>query len=187
MRKKAIEVWVESVREHFGRPRARIGTEEVRKLFEARKYGAMLSFVRKTMYLEHVPMEFGKVVSPSGRQAPAWADIWTTVSGEIVQIRIFFRKEFLIREPLGIVLFAMAHELSHVLLNKEKHRLREVEEVVDITAMFMGYGDLFLKESLVAERPIEIITKEGEEISRQQRVGYLTLEEKQYVMDLLKK
>ena len=69
---------------------------------------------------------------------------------------------------------AVAHELCHVVLNGMRHPLQSQEEVVDLTAMMLGFRDFYMTGCtyvLPGNDPQRI------NIMRQ---GYLTTEEVGY-------
>jgi hypothetical protein len=88
------------------------------------------------------------------------------------------------------VVMAIAHELSHVVLDAVGHRLRECEEAVDLTAMLLGYRDVYLAGSEYLEvRPASAWESFrlslrsrflGVQTRTFQSLGYLTPEEVRY-------
>jgi hypothetical protein len=194
VREKEVNEWVESVKKEFGVIRAPIMLEELADLSSRRKYGAMLSIIRRSLLLQDIPMRVG-IVRKQLCEGVAWVyketltnlPSWGTSGFKKYNIDVFVCKEFAQTRSLEAVIFAMAHELCHVLLNAVRHPYREVEEVVDLTAMFMGYGDILMRESDVAEREDCLVQANGEVLSFRYQVGYLSREEKLYAMELFRK
>lgn len=46
--------------------------------------------------------------------------------------------------PEGFI-YALAHEMSHIVLKCIRHELREIEEAADITAMLLGFNEIVRK------------------------------------------
>jgi hypothetical protein len=85
------------------------------------------------------------------------------------------------------VVTAIAHEMSHIVLNGLDHPLREHEEAVDLTAMLLGYRDFYVAGAEYSETgPSRFLNKLGAEIKRvfsgdgtreYRWLGYLTPQE----------
>jgi hypothetical protein len=61
-------------------------------------------------------------------------------------IKMFFRKSF-IEQAYDEAAVAIAHELSHVVLESIRHPMRRCEKVVDLTAMLLGFRSLYASGS----------------------------------------
>lgn len=90
-----------------------------------------------------------------------------------MMVRCYVRKEFIQRAPCGTLVLALSHELSHIALRAIGHSLLAVEEAVDLTAMFLGFKDYFIKYSIY------------ESDTSTFRIGYLTREEYVYAASLM--
>jgi hypothetical protein len=60
-----------------------------------------------------------------------------------VTLRMFLRKSFLATSTYEKAAIAIAHELSHVVLESIRHPLRKEEKAVDLTAMLLGFSWLY--------------------------------------------
>lgn len=100
--------------------------------------------------------------------------------GIIVKIKV--AQEFLPCPSCGLIAFAMAHELCHIILAIKKSPLcsYKAERVVDLAAMFLGY-----RESIFEFVNYWTINKNGDPIYS--RNGYLTPEERLYSLQLMQK
>ena len=85
----------------------------------------------------------------SVKDAPAWVDL----PGEMplygsdafwkLRLDIYLRRSFLERSAYDQVTAAIAHELSHIILDSIKHPLRRCEKAVDLTAMLLGFSQVY--------------------------------------------
>jgi hypothetical protein len=71
-----------------------------------------------------------------------------TVAFKETTIKMFLRKSFLAQSSYGQAAIAIAHELSHVVLDSIQHPLRRDEKAVDLTAMLLGFSHLYHSASL---------------------------------------
>jgi hypothetical protein len=102
-------------------------------------------------------------------------------------VTVYLRKSFLENNKFEKVAMAIAHEMSHVVLNGLQHPLREEEEAVDLTAMLLGYRDVYISGAEYAEvAPSRFAAKLVAELRRKVSgnrtrqyhwIGYLTPEE----------
>jgi hypothetical protein len=60
-----------------------------------------------------------------------------------LKLTMYLRKSFLVQSDYDEAAVAIAHELSHVVLESIGHPLREEEKAVDLTAMLLGFGLLY--------------------------------------------
>jgi hypothetical protein len=58
------------------------------------------------------------------------------------QATIYIRKDFLNQMPCEIVVFAIEHEMAHVVLNATGNLLRDNEKAVDLSAMLLGFSEI---------------------------------------------
>lgn len=99
-------------------------------------------------------LRIGFVNSGGPANAPAWIimpdpmPIYGTRDFREQTVVMYIRKQFLLEAPSGTVVRVMAHELSHVLLNAVRHPLRRQEEAVDLTAMLLGFRNVFIRHSV---------------------------------------
>ena len=83
-------------------------------------------------------------------------------------IKMFFRKEFFER-AYDEAAAAVAHELSHVVLESIRHPFRGCERAVDLTAMLLGFSNLYASACYKKQRL-------GNSI-KINKLGYLSREE----------
>jgi len=100
---------------------------------------------------------------------PARMPYYGTAAFREMQIPMFIRKAFLEQSTYDQVAIAIAHELSHVVLDSIAHPLRREEKAVDLTAMLLGFRRLY-KSGCHKEENLGNAT-------RCRRLGYLTFEE----------
>lgn len=67
-------------------------------------------------------------------------------------IKMFIRKSFLEQSTYAKATIAIAHELSHIVLDSIQHPLRREEKAVDLTAMLLGFGHLYESACYSIER-----------------------------------
>jgi hypothetical protein len=147
MRKNEIEGWVNSLVAVYGKPQPAVDTSSARLSFMRKKYGDMVKTVVRSMRL-NMSIRIGYVSSGGPGDAPAWVRLpaelpmFGTDNFKKWTMKLFIRKEFLEQAPFEAVVFVLAHEAAHVVLSSTRHPLARVEEVVDLTAMLLGYRDV---------------------------------------------
>ena len=92
---------------------------------------------------------------PKGfEQTPAWVSLpenmpfYGTPESKKLTLRMFIRKSFLAQSSYAQAAIAIAHELSHVVLDSIRHPLRREEKAVDLTAMLLGFSELYRRGSI---------------------------------------
>jgi hypothetical protein len=140
---------IEQLRKHLPHV-SPISVRKLKALYRARDYEGMVRFVRSSMNVE-VRLLVGWVNS-GGKEmarAPAWIEMpvnmpyYGTPEFKKLSIKMFIRREFL-GNGYDRVAIAIAHELSHVVLESIHHPLRKEEKVVDLTAMLLGFSHLYV-------------------------------------------
>lgn len=112
----------------------------------------MVKVVRDGMGLQ-LRVRVGLVNQGGLSDAPAWVTRPNPMprygSAEFKQalVTVFLRKSFLRESKFEKIVMAIAHELSHVVLDSVGHTLRKCEEAVDLTAMLLGYRDFYVAGS----------------------------------------
>jgi hypothetical protein len=130
---------------------------ELRSLHEAQDYEGMVRLVRKTMNVE-VKLKVGWVNSGGPESAVAWIilphdmPLYGTKEFNDMTITMYLKKSLLKERTSDQVSIAIAHELSHVVLESTRHPLRKCEKAVDLTTMLLGFGRLFETASHTKER-----------------------------------
>ncbi len=177
MRKQLIEGWIKDIESSFGRCRPPISEDVLEGHFVARDYTSMVAEIRRTLALD-LRVILGLVNSGGeAEDVPAWIDLpvvmpmFGTQRFRETVVTLYLRKSFLQEACFPAVVAAIAHEFSHVVLNSVHHPLRGQEEVVDLTAMILGFRDFFLTSDTTKFRYGSFETT---------KVGYLTMEEKSY-------
>jgi hypothetical protein len=123
----------------------------LKSLHKARDYEGMVRLIKRTMNID-VRLVVGWVNSggPKGMdEAPAWVQMpakmppYGTTAFKKMTIKMFLRKSFLEQSTYQKAAIAIAHELSHVVLDSIGHPLRKEEKAVDLTAMILGFSYLY--------------------------------------------
>jgi hypothetical protein len=126
---------------------------ELERLHRARDHKAIVQIVKRLMNIEEITFKVfwvsdGAAQDPNLRDAPAWVKLPSEMpfygSKEFRQmtIEIFFRKSFF-EQSYDRAILAVAHELSHVVLESIRHPLRKCEKAVDMTVMLLGFSRLY--------------------------------------------
>lgn len=111
---------------------------------------------------------------PEGK--PAWVTMprdmpyYGTPEFSCVEVRVYIVKSFAMKEPYTRFAAAVAHELSHVVLRAIDHPLKEDEKAVDLTAMILGFSDVY-------RRSVHMIERTGWNSFLQHPLGYLSEDE----------
>jgi hypothetical protein len=118
----------------------------------------MVQRIKKAMNVE-VKLRVGWVNSGGeNKDAPAWVQLphnmppYGSTAFKDLTITIFIRKSFLERSKYDQAAITVAHELSHIVLESINHPLRREEKAVDLTAMLLGFRELYASGAHKAER-----------------------------------
>src|SRR5262249_47525219 len=128
----------------------------LRDCYRKRDYTGMIKFVRDSMGLKirikvailnvgARPPEGMKDKAPACISMPQRMPELGTERFNETQATLWLRREFLAQSTFAQIAMAMAHEMSHVVLNGLTHHLRECEPAIDLTAMMLGYRDIFVE------------------------------------------
>jgi len=154
-------------------------------LHSARDHKGIIRVVKRLMNIEAITFQVFWVpdgAAQNHKDAPAWVEMppdmpfYGSKEFKEMTIKMFFRKSFF-QHSYDSAILAVAHELSHVVLESIRHPLRKCEKAVDITAMLLGFSHLYEAASHKEERT-------GNTISIQ-TLGYLTREEVRQVNQIL--
>jgi hypothetical protein len=162
-----------------------IPVRELTSLHTSRDYEGMVRLIKKTMNVE-VRLVVAWVNSggpPGMKDAPAWIELplnmpfYGTKAFRELKLTMFIRKSFLVESKYDQAAIVVAHELSHVVLESIRHPLRGCEKAVDLTAMLLGFRQLYASGSYKEER--------SGNSTRSRKLGYLSLEEVQLANRIL--
>jgi len=135
---------------------APISRDRLKVLHRRKDYEGMVRLIRRAMNLD-VKLRVAWVNSggPKGfESAPAWVlmpermPYYGTPEFKKLTLEVFIRKSFLEQNSYTKAAVAIAHELSHVVLDSIQHPLRREEKAVDIAAMLLGFSDLYRRAAI---------------------------------------
>lgn len=147
-----------------------IPVQELKSLHKTRDFEGMVRLIKRTMNVE-VRLVIGWVNSggPKGmEEAPAWVQTpvkmpyYGTNDFKKLTVKMFLRKSFLEQSTYEQAAIAVAHELSHIVLDSIQHPLRKEEKAVDLTAMLLGFSRLYE------------LGAHTEDFGRRHQLGYLS-------------
>ncbi|MFA6969521.1 MAG: hypothetical protein WC217_02910 [Candidatus Paceibacterota bacterium] len=190
MRKNLVESYIDSLKASLGPVRRPIAEENLRSLHENKDYAGMVGHVKSSFHLD-TGIRLG-LVKKGGPEAPAWVEqpvhmpMFGTSQFRQLIITMYLRKSFLAVVGFEEVVCAIAHELSHVVLNSIHHPLCRQEEAVDLTAMLLGFRDFYVtgcRSVRDVSTPQDI--HDGRKVIETKTQGYLTLEEVSYAAEYM--
>mgnify|MGYP001580831390 CR=1 FL=1 len=185
IRREMLHAYIGALRLSFGPTRAPIDDTELEAFYKARDYNSIVRFVRDTLKLNlriRVGLWNGNTPADIG-DAPAWINrpmplpMRGTRDFKNTLIMVNFRKSFLQEATFEQVVLAVAHELSHVVLDSVGHVLSRHEEAVDLTAMLLGFRDFYTTGC-------RTVTQSATS-THVCRLGYLKSEEVRYAAHLM--
>jgi hypothetical protein len=156
-------------------------SETLKALHRARDYEGMVLLIRRAMNVQ-AKLHVAWVTGGEG-DAPAWVvmpekmPFYGTKEFRDLTIQMYFRKSFLQTSGYDQIAIAVAHELSHIVLDSMNHPLRTCEKAVDLTAMLLGFSGLYESGGHTEKRSGNTI--------RHAHLGYLTADELQTAYRLL--
>jgi len=204
LRQIHIDRYIEDIRTAIGGVKDRVPSAELYTLCRGKKYAELVRCIRDQMCLERFPMRVNVDHIPSGFSAFIERDRLSLYTDpdhllKAANIRLTLSRDMVRTSHADVVIFAIAHELSHILLEALGSGLARFEMAIDVTAMMAGYAEYYRdgKISLSASShlsaewflPLDDIVRVCDYFRRPpgaaqmtQDVGYLTQEEVLYVM-----
>lgn len=155
---------------------------ELRKLHAEQKFTDLAGAIRNIMNL-NMRLRVG-LVNSGGVRAPAWIEkpvnmpTYGTREFKNTLVTMYLRRSFLSRFRFEVIVCAIAHELSHVVLGSINHNLQYSEEAVDLTAMILGFRDFYR----ISSAPT--ISDDGRDFVFE-LFGYLSPEEINYAANIM--
>lgn len=200
LRAEMIQAYIGQLRASLGAMKP-IDETELRELFGKNDYTGMVKIIRDKLGLDlrvrvGIVNDGGPVGAPAWITAPKPMPRFGTAAFRQTLVTVFLRKTFLSNHTFEQVVIAIAHELSHIVLFGTNHRLQDREEAVDLTAMLLGYRDLYVAGSFCEVGPTSFWGRinplsEKRVAGVQGRIyrtlGYLTPEEVRYAAVILGK
>lgn len=168
-----------------------IATASLKALHNVQDFKGMVKIIKDAMTLEDITFRF--ILVPDGaaqrsdlRNAAAWISLpvspselpfYGTAAFKATSLDIHFRISFLKDNSFDQVAIVIAHELSHVVLDSIRHPLKRVEKAVDLTAMLLGFRQLYVSGAHK--------TRSEGGYNKTQQIGYLSLTEIQIANDFI--
>lgn len=153
MRDREIREWVAALTQSLGDPRRGPNEAELKRLYEAKSYAGMLGVIKDHLRMP-VRLRLGLHNNDDvGPKTSVWLErvgevpLYGTRALEEYRATVFVRRSFIRREPFEVVVLAMAHEISHLVLDAIRHPLKRQEETVDLAAMLLGYRSFYLRHA----------------------------------------
>jgi hypothetical protein len=164
-----------------------VPTAALKSLHKAKDYEGLVRLIRQSMNVE-VRLVVARVNSgghknEDGGEAPAWIEMpgkmpgYGTTAFRELKLTIYIRKSFLAESTYDQAAIAIAHELSHVVLDSLAHPLYRNEKAVDLTAMILGFRQLYKTACYKEWRSSNGIMW--------RKLGYLSRTEVEYANNLL--
>jgi hypothetical protein len=147
-RQELLDSLHDTLRATFGGIHPVVPHAKLAFLFSRKDYVGLVSEIAQVLCVDlHLFVALVKSGGPAG--APAWVNIpspmpqYGTREYKETRINVFLRNEFLATAPFETLVFAIAHELAHILLHGLHHPLRSSEEATDLTAMILGFAEYY--------------------------------------------
>jgi hypothetical protein len=148
-RKEMVETQLYRLRASLGGGCPPVARKQLWVMYKEKDYTGIVKFVRDSMNLD-LRLRVGLSNIESATQPPASVKMPSpmpplgTAAFKQTLASIFLSKFFLRRANFDQVVLAVAHEMSHIVLNGTNHALRHEETAVDLTAMLLGYRDFYV-------------------------------------------
>jgi hypothetical protein len=176
--------------------RQKANTKELERLYSRDAYAEMLGELKHLLYLD-CRIVLGKVRDGGPKDAPAWVSIpyfvpsWGTPHFRATTFTVFMRKEYLRESGFAATVVAMAHEYAHIILAATNHPKKHDEKAVDLTAMILGFAELYQAGRVVTRMhpprtasrwPFSLLDRFFTDTAWQTQIGYLSEEEMDYAV-----
>jgi hypothetical protein len=163
-----------------------IPVQEIKALHRERDFGAIVRLIRSTMNVDvGLTLHWTNGPPPKGLEmAKAWIKLpkpmpyYGTPAFKDLKLDIFILKSFATESTYHQFTIAVAHELSHVVLESIEHPLRSQEPAVDLTAMLLGFSYLYRTAAHTVRRV-------GYNVTQRSQLGYLSKEEMDTACNIL--
>lgn len=180
MRRELLETQLHQLHKSLGGGCRPVARKQLWDLYNAKDYTGIVKFVRDSMNLD-IRIRVGLANVGNRSSAPAWIEMpfpmppFGTSAFKETLATLFLSKSFLGEANFDQVILAVAHEMSHIVLNGMNHALRQEETAVDLTAMLLGYRDFYVGgcESIRVDK--KWFSRAETHVYR--RYGYLTPDE----------
>lgn len=173
MRKNMLDTYIEKLQESFGPVRRPVDDEKLEVIYQEGDIARLIGHIATLLRID-VTLRVGYVNSGGPKKAPAFVSFeqpfpqFGTEAFKRSLVTVYLRKGFLRDATFECIVTAIAHELSHVLLEATGHVLRKQEAAVDLTAMLLGFRDFYITGSVYRQGDGQIT------------LGYLSAEEIRY-------
>ncbi|MBP6860376.1 MAG: hypothetical protein KBC38_02345 [Candidatus Pacebacteria bacterium] len=209
MRTEEIRNWLESLTRSYGNPRRSVEEAPLRALYDAKDWPGLVSRIKTTLLLGPLRVKL-RLVAESKETAPMWINglsdmpMFGTKEFNGHTVTLSAKSAFLRERSFETIVLGFAHELCHAVADAVRQEYFNIEETIDLTAMFLGFSNFYLKgakvrvfrtapgyeESLavlkdLSPRAHAAMLKELE-VSADQLVGYLSIEEIRYARALMR-
>lgn len=150
IRTQLITSRLEKLIKMFGRKHDPVDVLELVRLFEKHEFRGMVAVIKRQMRLS-IPVRVCYVNDPKygPEKSVAWVDglhfvpYFGTQNPRGDMASIYLRRQALIDMPSPSLVFAIAHELSHILLTAFRSELSADEEATDLLTILLGYGTFY--------------------------------------------
>jgi hypothetical protein len=176
-----VSDWITQLSRSLGGAKPPVETSELFALFIKRDLTGLVRVVKVGLGLD-LKMRVGLVNSGGNPASPAWIRMpnpmppYGTKAFKNVVATLYIRKEFFGDYNFESIVCAIAHEMSHVILEATGHPLSDNEKAVDLTAMLSGFAELYVRG----------ITYHDFGESRTYKVGYLSASEVEHAASLMR-
>lgn len=208
MRRALIEGHISRLIKSLGGVRPPIDQVKLKGLYLRRDWKSIVGFIKISMGFSF-PVKIGYVKSGGRQDTIAWILFpermppFGTSAFNNMMITLYIRKYLLESRPFEMIVSAIAHEFSHIVLRCINHELKEDEVATDLTAMILGYRDFFrvgYREYRVPKLPANeqptdlmgVIRELSRDILGERdvdysvsKIGYLEIEEVNFAADLM--
>lgn len=164
---------LESLQRSLGPTRSPANRQVLRALWDKKDYPTLLGAVARHMHVD-LPLAMRLCAKKGPGGAPAWVSmpvpmpIYGTQAYCKQKIIVSVHRTFLAQAPFDTLVFALAHECAHIILDGIQHLLKREERAVDLAAMMLGFAEF----AADGHRYHEIIRYTEEDRSLRARVRY---------------
>jgi hypothetical protein len=162
-----IEQMLTKLERSFGKPRQAVDLDALHRAYGKEKsVPKLVKLCAQTIFTAGMPcIKVGvyhsgwKGKGIANMEPPPHIPMYGSGDFRKTLFRVSFDGKEIAKVPFSTLAFAVAHELSHIVLYSVNHSLQEEEKAVDLTAMFFGFTEAYAEGKTYVSETLRVYKK----------------------------